>query len=80
LAAGLRPSRRFARLLFCHIPTTHDLIFVSVLLANAIPAVHGSLTLAGNFAYIWCFRPHADDEKGVSAPHARSESMTSAQP
>src|SRR5262245_17673512 len=40
-------------------PTTHDLIFVSVLLANAIPTVVGSLTLAGNIAYIWRSRPHA---------------------
>ena len=43
---------------FATYPTTHDLIFASVLLANAIPAVMGSFTLAGNIAYIWRSRPH----------------------
>jgi tetratricopeptide (TPR) repeat protein len=40
-------------------PTTHDLIFASVLLANIIPTVVASFTLAGNIAYIWRSRPHA---------------------
>src|SRR5262245_19549876 len=44
---------------FATYPTTHDLIFASVLLANAIPTVLGSLTLAGNIAYIWRSRPNA---------------------
>src|SRR5262245_18417605 len=130
---------------FATFPTTHVLIFVSVLLANAIPSSLGSLTLAGNIAYIWrslplttcrivlliangvwlpiysvgapssvyvlatrthdypvaeaiathvvCFfilvgnvayiwrsRRHTHNEKGASAPHARGQSITSAQP
>ena len=40
-------------------PTTHDLIFASVLLATTIPTIMGSFTLAGNIAYIWRSRPHA---------------------
>ena len=40
-------------------PTTHDLIFASVLLANIIPTVVASFTLVGNIAYIWRSRPHA---------------------
>src|SRR5215467_10554617 len=47
-------------------PTTHDLIFSS-LLAVTIPAVVGSLTLAGNIAYMGLFPPHAHDEIGASA-------------
>src|SRR5262245_19669008 len=39
--------------------TTHDRIFASVLLANIIPTVVASFTLAGNIAYIWRSRPHA---------------------
>lgn len=40
-------------------PTTHDLIFASVLLTTIIPTVVASSTLAGNIAYIWRSRPHA---------------------
>ena len=52
---------------FATYPTTHDLIFASSLLAVTIPAVVGSLTLAGNIAYMGLFPPHAHDEIGASA-------------
>ena len=45
-------------------PATHDLI---LLLAVTIPAVVGSLTLAGNIAYMGLFPPHAQNEIGASA-------------
>src|SRR5262252_7000384 len=47
-------------------PATHDLIFPS-LLAVTIPAVVGSLTLAGNIAYMGLLPPHAQNEIGASA-------------
>ena len=47
-------------------PATHDLIFPS-LLAVTIPAVVGSLTLAGNIAYMGLLPPHAQNEIGTSA-------------
>jgi len=56
-------------------PTTHDLIFASVLLANIIPTVVASFTLAGNITYIWPSRPHAHNEKGANASHTRQPLM-----
>jgi hypothetical protein len=52
---------------FATYPTTHDLIFFSALLAMVIPIVTGSLTLAGNIAYMGLFPPHAQNEIGASA-------------
>src|SRR5215467_10378558 len=52
---------------FATYPTTHDLIFFSTLLAVAIPTVTGSLTLAGNIAYMGLFPPRAQNEIGASA-------------
>src|SRR5215813_3878508 len=48
-------------------PATHDLIFATSFLAVTIPAVEGSLTLAGNIAYMGLFPPHAQNEIGTSA-------------
>ena len=67
LAAELCLSKRFERALSCQYPTTHDLIFATSLLAVTIPAVAGSLTLAGNIAYMGLFPPHAQNELGASA-------------
>src|SRR5215471_8893050 len=59
---------KFSKLyFFATYPTTHDLIFATSLLSVAIPTVQGSLTLAGNIAYMGLFPPHAHDEIGASA-------------
>jgi hypothetical protein len=52
---------------FATYPTTHDYIFNTSLLAVAIPTVTGSLTLAGNIAYMGLFSQHAQNEIGASA-------------
>ena len=49
------------------LPTAHDLLFATTLLAVTIPAVEGSLTLVGNIAYMGLFPPHAHDKIGASA-------------
>ena len=47
------------------LPTAHDLLFATTLLAVTIPAVEGSLTLVGNIAYMGLFPPHAQNEIGA---------------
>jgi len=47
--------------------TTHDLIFATSFRAVAIPTVQGSLTLAGNIAYMGLIPPPAQNGIGASA-------------
>jgi len=52
---------------FATYPTAHNLIFVTSVLAAAIPTVTGSFTLAGNIAYMGLIPPHAQNEIRASA-------------